>query len=100
MTVNNIFTPDMSFERKMEIIKEFNEDAMFAEGFEKALVGMCFRFGQPVTALYDIDMCLQILSKDMSIEEADEFFSFNVLGAWVGESTPTFFRVLRDDVTF
>jgi hypothetical protein len=35
---------------------------------------------------------LEILAQDMSMDEAIEFFDFNVLGAWVGDSTPIFIR--------
>jgi hypothetical protein len=50
-------------------------------------------------AVYDRGKCLKILQADqnMSYEEAEEFFEFNVLGAWVGEQTPMF--VDREGVT-
>jgi hypothetical protein len=33
--------------------------------------------------------------EDMSNEEAEEYFEYNVLGSWVGESTPVFVEPLK-----
>ena len=32
----------------------------------------------------------KLIDDGMSIEEAEEFFEYNQLGAWVGETTPVF----------
>ena len=68
------------------------EDMLLADGFEKAFIGVGERCGQPDLAVYDRRKCLEILQTDqnMSYEEAEEFFEFNVLGSWVGEQTPMF----------
>ncbi len=34
----------------------------------------------------------------MSHDEATEFFEFNILGAWVGEGTPCFVKLLPIDM--
>jgi len=64
--------------------------AMTADGFDDAIIGIGSRCGQPDLLVYDIDTALDILmDRDgMSYEEAQEYFSFNVEGAWVGEGTP------------
>lgn len=66
---------------------------LLADGFDDAFVGLGMRFGwiEPV-AVYDYEKCLRILeSRDgMDREGAEEFFQFNVLGAWVGDQTPIF----------
>jgi hypothetical protein len=41
---------------------------------------------------YDQDKVIEILMRDMSEEEAIEYFEFNIAGAWVGESTPFFLQ--------
>jgi len=68
-------------------------EAIFADGFEGALVGYTAR-GNSVSplAVYSQDECIQILIErdGMSEEEAVEFFEFNVVGSWVGEKTPVF----------
>jgi hypothetical protein len=76
----------------MENLSEINPDALLADGFEDALIGYVERFGQPTVALYDREKCIGVLMKrdGMSREDAEEFFGFNVIGAWVGENTPAF----------
>ena len=66
-------------------------DALLADGFEEAFVGFGFQFNTAV-AVYDRARCIQILmTRDgMTDEDADEYFSFNVIGAWVGPHTPVF----------
>ena len=69
-----------------------NEDALFADGFEEAFVGIIYRHALPPVAGYDISKCIEILMRrdGMSHEEAWEYFGFNTLGAYVGEHTPAF----------
>ena len=69
-----------------------NEDALTADGFEDAFLGICEQFGRPPVAAYDYDACIKLLvDRDgMSQEGAVEFLDFNVIGAWMGESTPVF----------
>jgi hypothetical protein len=74
-----------------ENISEQNEEALFADGFEDALIGPAQQFTK-VVAAYDYEKCIKILMDrdDMSRDDAEEFFSFNVTGAYVGEHTPIF----------
>ena len=69
------------------------EDAITADGFEKALLGFGHQFNTPV-AVYSKDRCLHVLMErdGMSREDAIEYFDFNVAGAWVGASTPVFLQ--------
>lgn len=69
-----------------------NPEALTADGFESAFIGMVQQFTHPPLALYDRDKCLAILMRrdGMSAEDAEEFFSFNTEGAWMGEQTPMF----------
>ena len=78
-------------------IASFNPDALLADGFEDALIGVAERCSQPALAVYDTARCLQILQRrdGMTVEEAAEYFSFNTLGAWAGEHTPLFLTRLR-----
>jgi hypothetical protein len=73
-------------------IAEANPDALMADGVEDALLGLAERCSQPTLAVYDVATCLEILQRrdGMSYEEAEECFSFNVLGAWLGPNTPLF----------
>jgi len=75
-----------------EFVAEMNPEALFADGFDDALIGYVRRCSQPTLALYDYARCVQILVRNdgMSEEDADEFLEFNTLGAWVGKDTPAF----------
>jgi len=79
-----------------EIIKEelsyINEQALLADGFDDALLGIDML---DYIAVYDADKCLDILmqTSDMTREEAEEYFEFNTLGAYMGEYTPRFVKV-------
>ena len=65
-----------------------------ADGFETAFVAVGFRYNGNDIAVYDYDTCIDVLiDRDtMSVEEAHEFMSYNVIGAYVGEQTPLFIR--------
>lgn len=79
----------------VDILGEENPDALLADGFEEAFLGICRRFGQPPLAAYDRAKCIKILmDRDgMTEDAAEEFFEFNVIGAWLGEGTPVFIDV-------
>jgi len=64
-------------------------EILLADGFEKAFLGIGQQFNT-YFAIYDKNKCINILSKDMTYEEAVEYFQFNVVGAYVGENTPVF----------
>mgnify|MGYP001366856254 CR=1 FL=1 len=72
-----------------DIISDINSEALFADGFDDAIVGydaVGFR------VVYDYDKCSDILMKrdGMTEHEAHEFMEFNVVSAFVGEFTPLF----------
>lgn len=84
-------------ENRSEIIKEelsyINELALVADGFDDALIGID---QVDYVAVYDSDKCIDILMEDsdMNIQEATEYFEFNVLGSYVGEYTPRFVQLI------
>jgi hypothetical protein len=43
-----------------------------------------------IVVVYDRDKILEQLRKELTPEEAVEYFEFNILGAYVGEKTPIF----------
>ena len=72
-------------------IAERNPDALFADGFDDALIGFTHNHCEPCRAIYSVHKCIDILMKDgASEEEALEYFSFNTLGAYVGKNGPLF----------
>lgn len=68
-----------------------DEDIYAAVGYDEAILGFDERRG---VVCYSSEKILDILRREMSDEEALEYFEFNIAGAMVGEKTPTF---VRDD---
>ena len=81
----------MSIEEIKHYITQHNDEAIFADGFDDALIGVGVVFNRSL-ATYDMRKCIDILMKrdGMTEEEAVECFEFNVTGAYVGENTPVF----------
>jgi len=65
-----------------------NPDALIADGYDDAIIGIGSRCGQPDLIVYDVEKVIEILMQDMSEEEAREYFDFNIGGSWVGDGTP------------
>jgi len=79
----------IKFTKKL-LAAEINEEMLFADGFDDALIGYIERAGMPSIACYDKNKCVEILAESMPYEDAHEYFYFNVVGAYVGENTPCF----------
>ena len=80
---------------KIEDIAEINPEAMMADGFDDAVLGMCIQFGGEPVVAYDYNKCIEIL-KDrdgMDRTEAIDYLEFNVLGSYVGLHTPVFIMI-------
>jgi hypothetical protein len=75
----------------LETILENNPDESFlkADGFDEAVIGLEEKSGR---LIYSTAICLEILVKDdgMTMEEAIEYFYYNIEGAYMGEQTPIF----------
>ena len=85
--------------RREWVNDNIEEDALFADGFDEAIIGISERFGRVPIVAYDRGFCISILMErdGMDYEEAVEFFDFNVIGAWVGEGTPEFITLYNED---
>lgn len=79
----------------IEEISELNPEAMMADGFDDAIMGMCIQFGAEPLVAYNYEKCLEILIERDGITrtEAIDFMEFNVMGAYVGLNTPVFIMV-------
>jgi len=68
------------------ILQEYDgEELLIADGFDDAVIGIDYSSKR---LIYSITSCVDILCRDMSQEDAVEYFFFNVAGAYVGERTP------------
>ena len=90
----------------IEDIAEINPDALTCDGFDDAIIGMAERINLGPVVAYDVEKMIQILMKDMEVEEGEleegetienkkyemalEYFYYNIQGAWMGEFTPVF----------
>lgn len=70
-------------------------ETLVADGFDEAIIGVACGNSDPVV-IYDFDMCVEILRRDMSWEDALEHMSYNVTGAYVGTRTPIFIRTIDE----
>ena len=94
--------PTVSVNNIKEWVADYNEEALLADGFDSAILGMCERFGNNTVVAYDREKCIEILmddfAQDINEDEDDEdlytmaveHFDFNVAGSYVGENTPVF----------
>jgi len=68
----------------------------YPTGHENAIVGVVERIGMDPVLCIDREVVLANLEAEgMTPEEAIEWFEFNILGAWMGDSTPCY--LTRDD---
>jgi hypothetical protein len=87
--VSGLLSPSEKVLEVLDALASLNPEATLAEGLEAALIGHSVS-GEECVAVYDMDKCVKILMKthDMDEEEAEDFFSYNVLRglAYSGES--------------
>jgi hypothetical protein len=60
------------------------------EEFDEAIIGVSERIGDEPVVAYDTTKIVEILSHSMTVDEAYEYFEFNILGSYVGKKTPVF----------
>jgi hypothetical protein len=64
-----------------------------ADGFDAAIIGIDMASERLV---YDKRKMVEILTEEMSEEDAIEYLEFNTWGAYVGEQTPIYVDRLED----
>ena len=81
-----------------DYVDSINPEALFADGFDDCVIGVCEVFGRPPLVAYDKKKMIdKMVEEGMTILEAEEYFDYNIVGSWVGENTPVF--VTRVDET-
>ena len=66
-------------------------ELLLMDGYDDCIVGLMSRFGQPSIVCYDQHKVIKkLVSQGMTHDEADEWFEYNQIGAWMGETTPCF----------
>lgn len=69
------------------IIEQYGEEETFlkADGFDQAVLGV---EENTMRLIYSVKKCIEILTEDMSEEEAIEYFNYNTLRSYIGDKTP------------
>jgi hypothetical protein len=61
------------------------------DGFDDAIIGIT----SDGKLVYSIETIIKILKKDMSEDDAYEYFYFNIEGAYLGENTPVYITLIN-----
>lgn len=78
-----------------EKISSMLEDALFLDppDYDEAILGITERADGTQVVAYDRQRVIEILmrlSKNATLADAEEFYYFNTVGAWLGDMTPVF----------
>jgi hypothetical protein len=69
-----------------KIIEKYEDEPFLkADGLDEAIIGVD---EDTMRLIYSVKKCIEILSRDMEPEDAEEHFYFNVSGSYMGEKTP------------
>ncbi len=94
----------MNIQEIKDWVAEYNPDALFADGYEEAIIGIGGQHGSNTVVIYDRDKCIEILANQNAQEEdcedpyleAVDYFGYNTECAYVGENTPIFMHRVED----
>jgi hypothetical protein len=73
--------------------KNNSEDSLIIlDGLDKAILGIAYQYDKEASIAYDINKILHILmDRDgMTREEGIEYYEFNIIGGYFGESNPCY----------
>tara|TARA_R100000353_G_scaffold161598_1_gene121563 strand:+ start:397 stop:651 length:255 start_codon:yes stop_codon:yes gene_type:complete len=78
----------MMEKEEFEFIRE-NDELPTWDGYDEAIIGLGYRCGMGDVVIYDRDKMVEIsIEMGMTFSEADEWISYNIEGAYIGEKTP------------
>ena len=88
-------TPNTPDDIRQELADLYNdEELLFADGFDDCIIGVVSGLDSIYRVVYDTGkMISKLISDGMTAEEAEEYFDFNILGAYVGDRTPLYVNV-------
>jgi len=73
----------------IEAIREINPDALLADGFDDCITGIVQKF-EGFVLMYSEKKIIEKLSEEMPEDDAWDYYSFNIVGAYMGEYSPVF----------
>lgn len=75
-----------------KVIEQYPDGTfLIVSGMDAAIVGVEY---STLRLVYDVEKIIGVLMKDMSREDALEYFEYNILDAYVGELTPIFINFI------
>lgn len=78
----------MKLTRKNMVDAFPDEELLFADGFDDAILGVDDR---DFRVVYSVKRILEVLQKEgLTQEQSMEHYEYNILGAYVGEKTPIY----------
>ena len=84
-------------EAAIELYLNDDETIHLPEGMDDAFVGIARQFNIPF-AVYSRTKCIRLLLEEMdSVEEAEDYFNFNVASSYLGGGTPAFIETVEED---
>ena len=67
-------------------------EMLVVNGFDAAFLGIEIEYTEPpcavYRAVYSVNKCITLLAREMSHDEASEYFWFNVAPGYVGQGSP------------
>jgi len=86
----------MNREQIQKALEDLDVAVVLADGLDEAFLGITD--DSPPRAVYDQKKIIDLLmARDgMSEEEAEEFFDYNIGGAYVGKQTPVYVHRLEE----
>lgn len=70
------------------------DNVLFIDGHDNAIMGLSTCFNS-VKVVYSYKKIIGNLTKDMNHEDAEEFFEYNIRGAYLGDGTPI---IMQDNI--
>ena len=66
------------------------EECIILDGLDSAIAGIGSQYGKPTLIVYDEALVIKTLvdDQDMTLDEAWEYYEFNIKHAYYGEGTP------------
>ena len=66
------------------------EEVNIMDGLDSAIAGIGCQYGKPTLVIYDEELVIKSLvdEHDMKLDEAWEYYNFNIKHAYYGEGTP------------
>jgi hypothetical protein len=78
-----------------KILEQYEDEPFLkADGFDEAIIGVD---ETQMRLIYSVKKCIEILMRDMTEDDAIEYFSFNVSGSYVGEKLQYGVRIISSN---